>query len=871
MGKTKCINRSLKDFRDLKTRVSNALGLIDVTITDESLLDVIDLFAVEHNIAQEQVLDRMTDLSKYIEDYFGLNRKYEPVSEESKKLYNEWFNDNIEYINTPYTPNAKTKAFENDARIVTEENAKVVNLSTGQRMTVIPVFDMSSIYKEMMGIKNKAVADGTFGKVFNKKLKKWVNSNLNPNMWIHVRTKAFKNWFGDWENDPDNASKIVDENGEPLVVYHGTISEFNTFDTTKGAIYHHSDKASAKTYTKIGVPFESDTMAYESYLEGKALEEEGIYEKFLNQGYLKEEATRLTKEELKRRYPSFIISNFLNIRNPKIIEAGGSSWNSLQLSDLWEEEVKKLTASDYVQNEYSKWSKEDIQSYLDHGITEDGIKEIIAQSLLSDREYTTRDAESFYKESNYDGIIFKNILDIAHDSGGFGDVYVAYSANQVKSADENIGTYSLEDNNIYYNVSPITVEKTLTNNGLIHRYNNDLFVTRKENKNTQQLKEDIYKELERYGYSKESVSFKNKNNSILVTITEPQRKKDYVETEVNKAMSSIRETLEFLTEKIPALKGKVHYNITVEEATKILRRAGKTYHDGINSFVHNGNIYLIQGKVTQDIAIEEALHILTESLIADNRALASEMLHEAQKLFPQLVEDIRRTYKGKDTQNREILTQSLARVFRQEFNEGERQTAESILSKFVNWIKQLFGINTVTGNTIIELDQLSTDMTLRDFAQLINSSNAEFKTWSHHKTQFNKSVKGELISSSAKSSAVKFTTSEGGYPQRRKENIDLSDITIALAKDFSTLGEKGTKKDAVAVGKYVAGNLEGSRGKKLEAKQIAEGLLKDIKKAKLPTKNVKLNIAGNGIYSLSESQEYYNDLVTDVIKELQNL
>lgn len=47
-------------------------------------------------------------------------------------------------------------------------------------------------------------------------------TNLNEDQWVTVRTAAFKNWFGDWENDPANASKVVDANGEPLVVYHGT-------------------------------------------------------------------------------------------------------------------------------------------------------------------------------------------------------------------------------------------------------------------------------------------------------------------------------------------------------------------------------------------------------------------------------------------------------------------------------------------------------------------------------------------------------------------------------------------------------------------------------------------------------------------------
>jgi hypothetical protein len=47
-------------------------------------------------------------------------------------------------------------------------------------------------------------------------------SNLNPEQYKLVRTKAFKDWFGDWENDPANASKVVDENGEPLVCNHSS-------------------------------------------------------------------------------------------------------------------------------------------------------------------------------------------------------------------------------------------------------------------------------------------------------------------------------------------------------------------------------------------------------------------------------------------------------------------------------------------------------------------------------------------------------------------------------------------------------------------------------------------------------------------------
>lgn len=54
-------------------------------------------------------------------------------------------------------------------------------------------------------------------------------SNLTPEQYKLVHTPEFKAWFGDWENDPKNASKVVDTNGEPLVVYHGTDEIFNEF------------------------------------------------------------------------------------------------------------------------------------------------------------------------------------------------------------------------------------------------------------------------------------------------------------------------------------------------------------------------------------------------------------------------------------------------------------------------------------------------------------------------------------------------------------------------------------------------------------------------------------------------------------------
>ena len=46
--------------------------------------------------------------------------------------------------------------------------------------------------------------------------------------WAQVYTPSFKAWFGDWEKG--EGSKVVDSNGEPLLVYHGTGNKFNEFD-----------------------------------------------------------------------------------------------------------------------------------------------------------------------------------------------------------------------------------------------------------------------------------------------------------------------------------------------------------------------------------------------------------------------------------------------------------------------------------------------------------------------------------------------------------------------------------------------------------------------------------------------------------------
>lgn len=73
---------------------------------------------------------------------------------------------------------------------------------------------------------------------------------LNPNTLVPIgggelntKTDAFKKWFGN--------SKVVDENGKPLVVYHGTKrGKFNEFSTPNELYYFTGDKSYAERYTR---------------------------------------------------------------------------------------------------------------------------------------------------------------------------------------------------------------------------------------------------------------------------------------------------------------------------------------------------------------------------------------------------------------------------------------------------------------------------------------------------------------------------------------------------------------------------------------------------------------------------------------------
>ena len=87
-------------------------------------------------------------------------------------------------------------------------------------------------------------------------------TNLTERQWVLVRTPAFMEWFGDFINDPENASKVIDKNGDPLVVYHATtdrIEEFQYKYLGENTLENASDEWYAAT-SGVGFWFSKDDL-----------------------------------------------------------------------------------------------------------------------------------------------------------------------------------------------------------------------------------------------------------------------------------------------------------------------------------------------------------------------------------------------------------------------------------------------------------------------------------------------------------------------------------------------------------------------------------------------------------------------------------
>ena len=273
-------------------------------------------------------------------------------------------------------------------------------------------FDSKIYNEELLSLKKKAIANGTFMKAPNGK-----NSNLTERQWLQVRTKAFKEWFGDWENNPSKASKVIDENGEPLVVYHGQVSTFREFHPHSSSRYDRTQenglkkKFYATSNKDIASQFAVSDDTFLSIQVADLVNEDIPESEVASYLGISVEKVRRLLTSIDNNIDNKVYPIFLNIRKPLKIDAKKAA-----IYELGKDVITKINNSEGT---------------------------IVTNALESLDPKTLEKLPYAFKEK---------VLDNPYTTN-----YIVSRPNQIKSATNNTGRFNTNNNEIYnYELSSLS-------------------------------------------------------------------------------------------------------------------------------------------------------------------------------------------------------------------------------------------------------------------------------------------------------------------------------------------------------------------------------------------------------------------------------
>jgi hypothetical protein len=300
-------------------------------------------------------------------------------------------------------------------------------------------------------------------------------SNLTPEQYALVRTPQFKAWFGDWENNPESASKVVDENGEPLVVYRGwsSNSKFGNTFGYKRNLFRDTSAISSRKSNRFGFYFTENKKIAENYAKDFAQ----AYNEQI-EGSAKEIATPIVQ------------GYFLNVRNICDISPTNKKFQNLRsrisgvkkvfkgkydLKEITEWEVNRYTTTLGMKSlsEIVGFNRQDIENELDdvylrrydsnyandifanmiHNDYDDNIDEFLKAKLIQNKF----DGVKFQEDTHYYTSLSRKekILFDQNEKKGiiqnYPLVYTAFEPNQIKLADGTNTTFNKNNPDIRYN------------------------------------------------------------------------------------------------------------------------------------------------------------------------------------------------------------------------------------------------------------------------------------------------------------------------------------------------------------------------------------------------------------------------------------
>ena len=226
-------------------------------------------------------------------------------------------------------------------------------------------------------------------------------------------TPAFKKWFGD--------SKVVDENGEPRIMYHGTSRDFSVFDRLK------STERRRVSMDTVGSWFSSEPFKAEQYAGGEGQNIMPVYLSIKNPKLYRsfDEFLRDMHEAEGRK---------LEEQNPRGIGSAGGL-------------RAKLKAEGYDGIQFEQTDNESLYRDIKQ------VQESIAQARKEEFGVNRAERAPYtMKRERLEGTLrsMKAELEKMGGSTEFDgqDVYVAFEPTQIKSATGNIGTYDPENADI---------------------------------------------------------------------------------------------------------------------------------------------------------------------------------------------------------------------------------------------------------------------------------------------------------------------------------------------------------------------------------------------------------------------------------------
>lgn len=643
-------------------------------------------YSIEHGKYKDKIIDWDVEFNKKRDRWIENHSNTTKGTPEFKKARNEYLiypekhEDYVKFITSEW------KRVKNKAK----KEGKILFASPHTLLKMFPEDFTRIINVKSEDFVNRNVKRGDKEKE-SILWKEGIDNTLSNTEGIQMEYLDENQYFEDYLDKHLGVSKVVDENGEPKVVYHYTTEHFDTFDLK---FFGKSDSGD------LGEGF---------YVTSTSPEED----------------TKKNYDYFKKSYGDIVMPVFVNIKNPiskEKLKELGISWFTRRkkpYQSYKEELQQKIRSLEFKINDYKfKLFGDDPDDSIYRETDSLGHQVIIArlndakvklkelkQKLLdANKDYDVNEDynSKIEKLKEYDGVINKDF-----------EILIP-SSNQLKSAIDNNGNFSKTDNNIYHSLYysdmiPYVIP-FLRDSGIAHIWGGKLRLT----KYNPAAKLQLENFCNTYGL------YADIKDDGVIELYETDDK-DEIREHVQD-MKEVNQIIRFLQQRFPGLKARWVSDAEIKKATGRSARA----------CVKGDTVFLSYQSVTADIAAEELLHPFVTALQHGNNELFTSLYYEAVKHFPKLAQKIDRTYTDKlkfsesDRRN-ELVTQVLSRYLVEEKRKNLPSKLKDLISTFVSWITyQLNRIISRYGSVnYIDPSDLPR-MSFKELAKLINTSDTVF-------------------------------------------------------------------------------------------------------------------------------------------------